>query len=88
MRGRTLCACAGDPGFPVGFVLVEATRRHTAFRNVRPRLVRAGKLGDHTPGRNRNPAALTLFIFSHAEIAGRFRRRGRISEGLCGGKAN
>ncbi len=71
-------ACPGDLRLPIGLLLVKAAKGLAPFRDGRPRLVRAGRIGDKATGRNGNLTRVRGFALGHAETAGLFGRGGKL----------
>lgn len=82
VAGAAAATRAGDFGFPIGLLLVEAAKRLPALGDRRPGLVRAWHVGDEATSGNRNLAMLRGLPFGHAETASLFGRGGEFGWSL------
>ena len=77
LSSAAAAAVPGDFGFPIGVLLVEATKGFASLGDGRPGRVGAGRIGDEAAGRYRDLARVRRFAFGHAETAGLFGRGGK-----------
>jgi hypothetical protein len=78
VTGATAAASAGNLGLPISLFLVKAAKCFPALRDRRPRLVRAGHIGDEAAGGNWDLTMLRGLAFRHAEAASLFGSGGKV----------